>query len=121
MCCILLRQPSNLVDLLLNLKTFQVVKLRLVALEGAVNIVLSAALKLILTLNTKQIKQKFKHYETKIQCLGSRSQETLYFYLYVFVLYKLSLMTYLLPEYYESNVKNMYCFYVSLKHTSCSC
>lgn len=56
MCCILLRQPSNLVDLLLNLKTFQVVKLRLVALEGAVNIVLSSALKLILTLNTKQIK-----------------------------------------------------------------
>lgn len=94
MCCILLRQPSNLVDLLLNLKTFQVVKLRLVALEGAVNIVLSSALKLILTLNTKQIKQKFKRYETKIQCLGSRSLETLY--LYAFVLYKLSLMTYLL-------------------------
>lgn len=94
MCCILLRQPSNLVDLLLNLKTFQVVKLRLVALEGAVNIVLSSALKLILTLNTKQIKQKFKCYETKIQCLGSRSLETLY--PYAFVLYKLSLMTYLL-------------------------
>lgn len=51
MCCILLRQPSNLVDLLLNLEAFQVVKLRLVALEGAVNVVLSTALRLILALN----------------------------------------------------------------------
>lgn len=72
MCCILLRQPSNLVDLLLNLKTFQVVKLRLVALEGAVNIVLSSALWLILTLNDDipQIRQNFKCYETKSQCPG---------------------------------------------------
>ena len=51
LCCILLRQPSDLVDLLLDLKAFQVVKLRLMALEGAVNIVFSSALRLILTLN----------------------------------------------------------------------
>lgn len=51
LCCIFLRQPSNLVDLLLDLKTFQVVKLRFVALESAVNVVLSSALWLILTLN----------------------------------------------------------------------
>lgn len=54
LCCILLRQPSNLVDLLLDLKAFQVVKLRLVALEGAVNIVLSSTLWLILTLKKWQ-------------------------------------------------------------------
>lgn len=41
MCGILLRQPSNLIDLLLNLQTLKVVKLRLVALECAVDIVLS--------------------------------------------------------------------------------
>lgn len=38
---ILLRQPSDLIDLLLNLQTLKVVKLRLVALECAVDIVLS--------------------------------------------------------------------------------
>lgn len=41
MCCILLRQPSDLVDLLFYLQTLQVVKVRLVALEGAVDVVLS--------------------------------------------------------------------------------
>lgn len=40
-CGILLRQPSDLIDLLLNLQTLKVVKLRLVALECAVDIVLS--------------------------------------------------------------------------------
>lgn len=51
LCCVLLRQPSDLVDLLFDLKAFQVVELRLMALEGAVNIVFSSALRLILTLN----------------------------------------------------------------------
>jgi len=37
---ILLRQPSDLVDLLLYLQALQVVKVRLVALERAVDIVL---------------------------------------------------------------------------------
>ena len=50
MCSISLRQPSNLVDLLFNFKAFQVVELRLMALEGAVNIVLSTTLWLILAL-----------------------------------------------------------------------
>ncbi len=54
LCCVLLRQPSNLVDLLFDLKAFQVIKLRLVALEGAVNIVLSSTLRLILTLNRER-------------------------------------------------------------------
>lgn len=40
MCCILLWQPSDLVDFLFNLQTLQVVKVRLVALECAVDIVL---------------------------------------------------------------------------------
>lgn len=40
MCCVLLRQPSDLVDFLLYLQTLQVVKVRLVTLERAVDIVL---------------------------------------------------------------------------------
>lgn len=40
-CSILLRQPSDLIDLLLNLQTLKVIKLRLMALECAVDIVLS--------------------------------------------------------------------------------
>lgn len=40
-CSILLRQPSDLIDLLLDLQTLKVVKLRLMALECAVDIVLS--------------------------------------------------------------------------------
>lgn len=40
-CSILLRQPSDLIDLLFNLQTLKVIKLGLVALECAVDIVLS--------------------------------------------------------------------------------
>lgn len=40
-CGILLRQPSDLIDLLLDLQTLKVVKLRLMALEGAVDVILS--------------------------------------------------------------------------------
>lgn len=40
-CGVLLWQPSDLIDLLLNLQTLKVVKLRLVALKCAVDIVLS--------------------------------------------------------------------------------
>jgi hypothetical protein len=47
---VLLRQPSYLVDLLLDLQALQVVKLRLVALEGAVNIILPSPVGLVLTL-----------------------------------------------------------------------
>lgn len=40
-CGVLLRQPSNLIDLLLDLQTLKVVELGLMALKGAVDIVLS--------------------------------------------------------------------------------
>lgn len=40
-CGVLLRQPSDLIDLLLDLQTLKVVKLWLMALKGAVDIVLS--------------------------------------------------------------------------------
>lgn len=40
-CSVLLRQPSDLIDLLLDLQTLKVVELGLMALEGAVDIVLS--------------------------------------------------------------------------------
>lgn len=55
-CCILLGQPPYFVDLLLNLKTLQVVKLWLVALKCAVNVVLPSSLRLILTLDERQRK-----------------------------------------------------------------
>lgn len=51
---ILLRQPTDLVDLLLNFQAFQVIKFSLVALEGAVNIVLPSPLWLVLTLQRQQ-------------------------------------------------------------------
>lgn len=41
MCGVLLRQPSDLIDLLLDLQTLKVVEFGLVALKGAVDIVLS--------------------------------------------------------------------------------
>ena len=47
---VLLRKPSDLVDLLLDLKALQVVKLWLVALEGAVHVVLPPSLGLALAL-----------------------------------------------------------------------
>lgn len=47
---VLLREPFDLVDFLLYLQAFQVVKLRLVALEGAVHIVLTLAVRCVLTL-----------------------------------------------------------------------
>lgn len=47
---VLLRQPSYLIDLLLNLQALQVIELWLVALEGAVDIVLSPAVGLVLAL-----------------------------------------------------------------------
>lgn len=53
---ILLRQPADLVDLFLNFQAFQVVKLRLMALKGAVNVVLSPSVWLVLTL--KKTKDK---------------------------------------------------------------
>lgn len=40
-CGVLLRQPSDLIDFLLDLQTLKVVELGLMALEGAVDIVLS--------------------------------------------------------------------------------
>lgn len=40
-CSVLLRQPSDLIDLLLDLQTLKVVKFGFMALKGAVDIVLS--------------------------------------------------------------------------------
>lgn len=53
LCSIFLGQPSNLVDLFLDFKAFKVVKLRLVALEGAVNIIFSSTLWLVLALKSE--------------------------------------------------------------------
>lgn len=49
-CGVLLWEPFDLVDFLLYLQALQVVKLWLVALEGAVHIVLTLAVRCILTL-----------------------------------------------------------------------
>lgn len=51
LCRIPLRQPSDFVNLLFNLKALQVVKLRLMALEGAVHIVFPSSLWPILFLD----------------------------------------------------------------------
>lgn len=58
LCCIPLRQPSNFVNLLFNLKALQVVKLRLMALEGAVHIILPSRLWPILILNNDRGKKQ---------------------------------------------------------------
>lgn len=49
-CGVLLREPFDLVDLLLDLQALQVVELGLVALEGAVHVVLALAVRRVLTL-----------------------------------------------------------------------
>lgn len=49
-CGVLLRQPSNLIDLLLDLQTLKVVEFGLMALKCAVDIVLSLGEKLSLAL-----------------------------------------------------------------------
>lgn len=55
---VLLRQPSDLIDLLLNLQTFKVVEFGLMALKGAVHIVLSLGKWLRLALWKKTKKQR---------------------------------------------------------------
>lgn len=50
MCGVLLRQPSDLIDLLLDLQTLKVVEFGLMALKGAVDIVLSLGERLGLAL-----------------------------------------------------------------------
>ena len=50
MCSVLLRQPSDLIDLLLDLQTLKVVELGLMALKGAIDIVLSLGEQLSLAL-----------------------------------------------------------------------
>lgn len=50
LCGVFLWQPADLVDLLLDLQTLQVVELGLVALKSAVNIVLPSSVWLVLTL-----------------------------------------------------------------------
>lgn len=50
---ILLRKPLDLVDFFLYLQTLEIVKLRLVALEGAVDVILALAVRCIFTLQEK--------------------------------------------------------------------
>lgn len=58
-CSVLLRQPSNLIDLLLNLQTLKIVEFGLMALKGAVDIVLSLGEGLSLALwKEKEMKEK---------------------------------------------------------------
>lgn len=47
---ILLREPFDLVDFLLYLQTLEIVELRLVALESAVDVVLALAVRRVFTL-----------------------------------------------------------------------
>lgn len=47
---VLLREPFDLVDFLLYLQALEIVELRLVALEGAVDVVLALAVRRIFTL-----------------------------------------------------------------------
>lgn len=49
-CGVLLWEPFDLVYLLLNLQALQVIKFGLVALEGAVHVVLTLAVRRVLTL-----------------------------------------------------------------------
>lgn len=55
-CRILLRQPSNFIDLLLDLQTLKVVKFWLMALESAVDVVLSLGEQLGFALQTRKKK-----------------------------------------------------------------
>lgn len=56
---VLLRQPSDLIDLLLDLQTLKVVELGLMALEGAVDVVLSLGERLNLALwKEKEVRGK---------------------------------------------------------------
>lgn len=53
MCSIFLRKPADLVDLFLNFQTLQIVELRLVTLERAVDVILRMALGQVFTLDTE--------------------------------------------------------------------
>lgn len=55
---VLLRQPADLIDLLLDLQAFQVIKLGLVALKGAVNIVFASPMRLVLTLQQNKCEKE---------------------------------------------------------------
>lgn len=61
-CSVLLRQPSDLIDLLLDLEALKVVELRLMALKGAVDIVLSLGEWLSLALwKRKEIEENIQY------------------------------------------------------------
>lgn len=68
---VLLRKPFDLVDLLLDLQALQVVKLWLVALECAVNIVLPSPLGLALALRGEW---KAQTDSEALQCLSYKVQ-----------------------------------------------
>lgn len=49
----MLRKPLDLVDFLLYLQTLEIIELRLMALEGAVDVILALAVRRIFTLREK--------------------------------------------------------------------
>lgn len=68
MCSVLLRQPSDLIDLLLDLQTLKVVKLGLMALESAVDIVFTLGEWLRFALwKEKECENKVKEREPRFQ------------------------------------------------------
>lgn len=66
---VLLRQPSDLIDLLLNLQAFKVVEFGLMALEGAVHIVLSLGKWLRLALWKKNKQRKHAKLMSRPDCI----------------------------------------------------
>lgn len=76
MCCVLLRQPSDLIDLLLDLQTLKVVEFGLMALKGAVDIVLSLGERLGLALWVGRKRRSVRRGKTgrkRCTCSGSPS------------------------------------------------
>lgn len=73
-CSVLLWQPSDLIDLLLDLQTLKVVKLRLVALKCAVDIVLSLGEWLSLALGREKKRIDIQEMQSKMTDTCSQSK-----------------------------------------------
>lgn len=73
---VLLGQPSDLVDLLLNLQALQVIELGLMALEGAVDIVLSPAVGLVLALHGDRDREQLRLLAAGSECSGAGDSQS---------------------------------------------
>lgn len=73
---VLLGQPSDLVDLLLNLQALQVIELGLMALEGAVDIVLSPAVGLVLALHGDRDREQLRLLAAGSGCSGAGDSQS---------------------------------------------